>query len=99
MLENRKMMMRLFPELFSGHRRGAGRPLPDVLLDNLRSVAPIGVADPTVVLLTAGAHNSAYFEHAFLAQQMGIELVEGQDLFVHDEAVFMRTTQGRSAWT
>jgi uncharacterized circularly permuted ATP-grasp superfamily protein len=65
-----------------------------VLLDNLRSVAPTGVADPTVVLLTAGSHNSAYFEHAFLAQQMGIELVEGQDLFVRDEAVFMRTTQG-----
>jgi uncharacterized circularly permuted ATP-grasp superfamily protein len=57
-------------------------------------VAPIGVVEPTVVLLTAGAHNSAYFEHAFLAQQMGIELVEGQDLFVRDEAVFMRTTQG-----
>ena len=63
-------------------------------MDNLRSVAPTGVADPTVVLMTAGAHNSAYFEHAFLAQQMGIELVEGQDLFVRDEAVFMRTTQG-----
>ncbi|MEA3140517.1 MAG: hypothetical protein QOK23_2686 [Gammaproteobacteria bacterium] len=94
MLENRKMMMRLFPELFSAHRVAPVDHYPDVLLDNLRSVAPIGVADPTVVLLTAGAHNSAYFEHAFLAQQMGIELVEGQDLFVRDEAVFMRTTQG-----
>jgi uncharacterized circularly permuted ATP-grasp superfamily protein len=94
MLENRKMMMRLFPELFSSHRVAPVDHYPDVLLDNLRSVAPIGVADPTVVLLTAGAHNSAYFEHAFLAQQMGIELVEGQDLFVRDEAVFMRTTQG-----
>jgi uncharacterized circularly permuted ATP-grasp superfamily protein len=94
MLENRKMMMRLFPELFSEHRIAPVDRYPDVLLDNLRSVAPIGVADPTVVLLTAGAHNSAYFEHAFLAQQMGIELVEGQDLFVRDEAVFMRTTQG-----
>jgi uncharacterized circularly permuted ATP-grasp superfamily protein len=94
MLENRKMMMRLFPELFSEHRVAPVDHYPDVLLDNLRSVAPIGVADPTVVLLTAGAHNSAYFEHAFLAQQMGIELVEGQDLFVRDEAVFMRTTQG-----
>ncbi len=94
MLENRKMMMRLFPELFSGHRVAPVDHYPDVLLDNLRSVAPIGVTDPTVVLLTAGAHNSAYFEHAFLAQQMGIELVEGQDLFVRDEAVFMRTTQG-----
>jgi len=94
MLENRKMMMRLFPELFSGHRVAPVDHYPDVLLDNLRSVAPTGVADPTVVLMTAGAHNSAYFEHAFLAQQMGIELVEGQDLFVRDEVVFMRTTQG-----
>src|SRR6202522_1329897 len=94
MLENRKMMMRLFPELFSGHRVAPVDHYPDVLLDNLRRVAPIGVADPPGVLFTAGAHNSAYFEHAFLAQQMGIELVEGQDLFVRDEAVFMRTTQG-----
>ena len=94
MLENRKMMMRLFPELFSEHRIAPIERYPEVLLGNLRSVAPIGVSDPTVVLLTAGAHNSAYFEHAFLAQQMGIELVEGQDLFVRDEAVFMRTTQG-----
>ena len=94
MLENRKMMMRLFPELFSAHRVAPIDHYPDVLLDNLRSVAPTGVADPTVILLTAGAHNSAYFEHAFLAQQMGIELVEGQDLFVRDESVFMRTTQG-----
>jgi uncharacterized circularly permuted ATP-grasp superfamily protein len=94
MLENRKMMMRLFPELFSEHRIAPIERYPEVLLDNLRSVAPTGVADPTVVLLTAGAHNSAYFEHAFLAQQMGIELVEGQDLFVRDEAVYMRTTQG-----
>jgi uncharacterized circularly permuted ATP-grasp superfamily protein len=94
MLENRKMMMRLFPELFAAHRIAPVDHYPDVLLDNLRSVAPTGVADPTVVLLTAGAHNSAYFEHAFLAQQMGIELVEGQDLFVRHEAVYMRTTQG-----
>jgi uncharacterized circularly permuted ATP-grasp superfamily protein len=84
----------LFPELFSAHRVAPVDHYPDVLLENLRSVAPTGVADPTVVLMTAGAHNSAYFEHAFLAQQMGIELVEGQDLFVRDEAVFMRTTQG-----
>src|SRR6201995_3461782 len=94
MLENRKMMMRLFPELFSNHRVAPVDHYPEVLLENLRSVAPVGVADPTVVLLTAGAHNSAYFEHAFLAQQMGIELVEGQDLFVREEAVFMRTTKG-----
>jgi len=94
MLENRKMMMRLFPELFARHSVAPVEHYPDVLLDNLRSVAPLGVSNPTVVLLTAGAHNSAYFEHAFLAQQMGIELVEGQDLFVRDDAVFMRTTRG-----
>ena len=63
-------------------------------MNNLRAVAQPGVQDPTVVLLTPGAYNSAYFEHAFLAQQMGIELVEGQDLFVRDNAVFMRTTAG-----
>jgi uncharacterized circularly permuted ATP-grasp superfamily protein len=94
MLENRKMMMRLFPELFA---RDAIEPVehyPDVLHENLKSVAPIGVTDPTVVLLTPGAYNSAYFEHAFLAQQMGIELVEGQDLFVRDAVLYMRTTQG-----
>ena len=62
-----------------------------------RSVAPAGVADPVVVLLTPGAHNSAYFEHAFLAQQMGVELVEGQDLFVRDGFVYMRTTQRAAA--
>lgn len=67
---------------------------PDMLLDSLRAVAPQGVAEPTVVVLTPGAYNSAYFEHAFLAQQMGIELVEGQDLFVNGDMVFMRTTQG-----
>jgi uncharacterized circularly permuted ATP-grasp superfamily protein len=94
MLENRKMMMRLFPELFA---RDAILPVehyPDVLHENLKSVAPAGVTDPTVVLLTPGAYNSAYFEHAFLAQQMGIELVEGQDLFVRDAVLYMRTTQG-----
>jgi uncharacterized circularly permuted ATP-grasp superfamily protein len=67
---------------------------PDLLLETLRSVAPQGVRDPNVVLLTPGAANSAYFEHAFLAQQMGIELVEGQDLFVDDEYLYMRITQG-----
>jgi uncharacterized circularly permuted ATP-grasp superfamily protein len=82
MLEDRKMMMRLFPDLFALQPRRLGRALPDLLLENLASVAPHGVAQPRVVLLTPGQHNSAYFEHAFLAQQMGIELVEGQDLFV-----------------
>jgi len=94
MLENRKMMMRLFPELFARHSVEPVEHYPDVLLENLKSVAPSGVTDPTVVLLTPGAYNSAYFEHAFLAQQMGIELVEGQDLFVRDEVLYMRTTRG-----
>jgi uncharacterized circularly permuted ATP-grasp superfamily protein len=94
MLENRKMMMRLFPDLFSLHRVAPVAHYPDVLLENLRSVAPQGVDNPTCVLLSPGMYNSAYFEHAFLAQQMGIELVEGQDLFVADNAVFMRTTRG-----
>ncbi len=94
MLENRKMMMRLFPELFSGHRVAPVAHYPDLLLETLRSVAPAAVNDPTVVLLTPGMYNSAYFEHAFLAQQMGIELVEGQDLYAKDNFVYMRTTQG-----
>jgi uncharacterized circularly permuted ATP-grasp superfamily protein len=94
MLENRKMMMRLFPDLFAGHRIAPVAHYPDLLLETLREVAPNGVNDPTVVVLTPGMYNSAYFEHAFLAQQMGVELVEGQDLFVKDNFVFMRTTRG-----
>jgi len=94
MLENRKMMMRLFPDLFSMHRVAPVAHYPDLLLDTLRVSAPAGVNEPTVVVLTPGMYNSAYFEHAFLAQQMGVELVEGQDLFVRDHFVYMRTTQG-----
>ena len=94
MLENRKMMMRLFPDLFSMHRVAPVAHYPDLLLETLRAVAPAGVNEPTVVVLTPGMYNSAYFEHAFLAQQMGIELVEGSDLFVRDKFVYMRTTQG-----
>lgn len=94
MLEDRKMMMRLFPELFSRNQVAPVDHYPDLLLDNLRSVAPIGVEDPTIVVMTPGMYNSAYFEHAFLAQQMGVELVEGKDLFVNDNAVYMRTTRG-----
>jgi uncharacterized circularly permuted ATP-grasp superfamily protein len=94
MLENRRMMMRLFPELFARCQVAPVEHYPDVLLANLCSVAPRGVDNPKVVLMTPGAYNSAYFEHAFLAQQMGIELVEGQDMFVRDDIVFMRTTQG-----
>ena len=94
MLEDRKMMMRLFPELFRRYSIAPVEHYPHVLKNNLRAVAPAGVKDPTVVLLTPGAYNSAYFEHAFLAQQMGVELVEGQDLFVRGNAVYMRTTEG-----
>ena len=94
MIEDRKMMMRLFPELFSRQKIAPVEHYPDMLLENLRTVAPRDVENPTVVVLTPGAYNSAYFEHTFLAQQMGIELVEGRDLFVQDDTVFMRTTQG-----
>ncbi|HWW72925.1 MAG TPA: circularly permuted type 2 ATP-grasp protein [Duganella sp.] len=94
MLEDRKMMMRLFPELFARNKIAPVDHYPDLLLDNLRSVAPMGINDPTVVVMTPGMYNSAYFEHAFLAQQMGVELVEGKDLFVSDNTVFMRTTRG-----
>ena len=94
MLENRKMMMRLFPDLFALNRVAPVAHYPDLLLDNLRAVAPKGVTNPTVVVMTPGMYNSAYFEHAFLAQQMGVELVEGPDLFVEDDVVYMRTTQG-----
>ena len=94
MLEDRKMMMRLFPELFSQNRVAPVAHYPDLLLETLRAVAPAAAGEPTVVVLTPGMHNSAYFEHAFLAQQMGVELVEGQDLFVKDNFVFMRTTMG-----
>jgi uncharacterized circularly permuted ATP-grasp superfamily protein len=94
MLENRKMMMRLFPELFAAQRIRPVDHYPDLLLETLRDVAQHSSDNPTIVLLTPGHYNSAYFEHAFLAQQMGIELVEGQDLFVLNNTVFMRTTQG-----
>ena len=94
MLENRKMMMRLFPELFSCMSVAPIDHYTDLLLENLRSVAPAGVSNPTVVVLTPGPYNSAYFEHAFLAQSMGVELVEGQDLLVADDVVYMRTTRG-----
>lgn len=82
MLENRKMMMRLFPDLFSAHRIAPVAHYPDLLLETLRQGAPDAQEDPTVVVLTPGLYNSAYFEHAFLAQQMGVELVEGKDLIV-----------------
>ena len=94
MLEDRKMMMRLFPDLFGQNRVAPVAHYPDLLLETLRAVSPSTTAEPTVVVLTPGMYNSAYFEHAFLAQQMGVELVEGQDLFVKDGFVYMRTTRG-----
>jgi uncharacterized circularly permuted ATP-grasp superfamily protein len=95
MLENRKMMLRLFPELFARQQVLPVEHYPALLLETLRAAAsPRSRRDPTVVVLTPGQHNSAYFEHAFLAQQMGVELVEGADLFVKDDIVWMRTTAG-----
>lgn len=94
MLEDRKMMMRLFPELFRFYSVAPVAHYPDLLLETLRNASPQDVEQPTVVVLTPGMYNSAYFEHAFLAQQMGVELVEGQDLFVKDTYVYMRTTRG-----
>jgi uncharacterized circularly permuted ATP-grasp superfamily protein len=89
-------MMRLFPELFQTHRVAPVENYPDALLATLRSVAPgtASAADPTVVVLTPGQFNSAYYEHSFLADKLGVELVEGRDLFVRDDIVYMRTTEG-----
>ncbi len=95
MIENRKMMMRLFPELFERQTVLPVEHYPAMLLETLRAGAPPRVRDPVVAVLTPGQFNSAYFEHAFLAQQMGVELVEGPDLFVKDNTVYMRTTSGR----
>ena len=94
MVEDRKMMMRLFPDLFQRYRVAPVEHYPDLLLECLKSVKPEGIKKPNVVVLTPGMFNSAYFEHTYLAQQMGVELVEGKDLFVKDEEVFMRTTRG-----
>ena len=95
MLENREAMMRLLPDVFHQHRVLPVDDYPDALLATLRSVAPkTATRDPTVVLLTPGAFNSAYYEHSFLADKMGVELVEGSDLFVRGGIVYMRTTQG-----
>src|SRR6478672_9802860 len=95
MLENREIMLRLFPELFARHRVAPVENYPDELLATLKSVASsTSSGDPTVVLLTPGVYNSAYYEHSFLADKLGIELVEGRDLFVKDDVVHMRTTQG-----
>jgi uncharacterized circularly permuted ATP-grasp superfamily protein len=93
MLANRQVMKRVFPGLFSRYRVRPIDHYGQQLLGTLRALAP-RPNDPTIVVLTPGVHNSAYFEHTFLARQMGVELVEGRDLFVHDNVVFMRTTGG-----
>src|ERR1700761_7331528 len=95
MLENREIMLRLFPELFARHRVAPVENYPDELLATLKSVAPFTTnTDPTVVLLTPGVYNSAYYEHSFLADKLGVELVEGRDLVVKGAIVYMRTTEG-----
>jgi len=93
-VENRRVLKRVWPQIFADYRVRPVEGYPQDLLDVLRAVAP-GSDDPTVVLLTPGVHNSAFFEHAFLAKSMGIDLVQGSDLFVDDAAVYMRTTRGR----
>lgn len=95
MLENREIMMRMFPDLFRGNRIEPVDRYPEILRRTFASVAPSKCSkEPTIVLLTPGPFNSAYYEHSFLADLMGIELVEGQDLFVEGEFVWMRTTEG-----
>ena len=93
-LENRRAMKRTFPQMFESIGVRPVEDYPGELLRMLHYIAPAGVSDPTVVLLTPGAYNSAYFEHTYLARQMGIEIVEGRDLLVRDGRVFMRTTKG-----
>ena len=95
MLENREATMRLFPDLYSRHRVSPVSNYPEELLETLYSVAPANCeGPPTIVLLTPGRFNSAYYEHSFLADEMGIELVEGVDLVVDNNIVYMRTTEG-----
>jgi uncharacterized circularly permuted ATP-grasp superfamily protein len=94
MLTNRQVIKNIFPTLFSSYDVRPVDQYGQALLATLRSLAPAHRPDPTIVLLTPGVFNSAYFEHTFLARQMGIELVEGRDLYVHDNIVYMRTTGG-----
>jgi uncharacterized circularly permuted ATP-grasp superfamily protein len=94
-VENRRTLKRVWPQLFADYDVRPVEGYAQDLLDALRAIAPEGVDDPTVVVLTPGVFNSAYFEHVFLAKSMGIELVQGTDLIVDDGAVYMRTTRGR----
>ena len=94
MLQNRQVLKRVFPQVFEQYDVRVTDDYPAALLDVLKYIAPGGRPDPTVVLLSPGIYNSAYFEHTFLAQRMGIELVEGRDLVVDQNRVYMRTTRG-----
>ncbi|MDE3204286.1 MAG: circularly permuted type 2 ATP-grasp protein [Acidobacteriota bacterium] len=93
-IENRRMMARIFPELFRSHRVLSVNGYPAKLLEALRAAAPEGTRNPTVVVMTPGVYNSAFFEHSFLARQMGVELVEGRDLVCRSGRVYMRTSHG-----
>jgi uncharacterized circularly permuted ATP-grasp superfamily protein len=93
-IENRQTMKRAFPSLLGQYRVRAVEDYSQELLNVLRHIAPLGQNEPTVVLLTPGVYNSAYFEHSFLARSMGIEIVEGRDLVAQNGRVFMRTTMG-----
>ncbi len=93
-LENRRALAHVLPEVFSDQRVRPVAEYPERLLDALLAAAPAGVADPQVAVLTPGVHNSAHFEHAFLARRMGVELVEGRDLYCRDDQVWMRTVRG-----
>lgn len=96
MLENREAMMHLFPEIFAAHRVAPVERYPELLRQTLESVAPEDCdGDPRIAVLTPGIYNSAFFEHAFLADQMGVELVQGSDLVVDEGALWMRTIRGR----
>jgi uncharacterized circularly permuted ATP-grasp superfamily protein len=95
MLEDREAMLQLAPDLFQRMKVAPVEIYPENLRRTMESVAPAGAgSSPTLAVLTPGIHNSAYFEHSFLADQMGAELCEGQDLFVENGKVFMRTTMG-----
>jgi uncharacterized circularly permuted ATP-grasp superfamily protein len=94
-LENRNLLTRVFPELFNRYGVRPVESYPNMLLEALRYTAPRGRENPTVAVLTPGIYNAAYFEHSFLAREMGVPLVEGRDLIVQDDQVFMRTTRGK----
>ena len=94
MLENRMVMMDVFPELFSRYKVSSIHQYTNKLYNCMVECIPKKTANPHMVVLTPGIYNSAYFEHSFLAEQMGIALVEGKDLFVEDDNVYMKTVKG-----